>query len=71
MTEHVCKWEIRKRGLEPWPYYWFECIHCNVQLSGAKVLARLNEYDALKRENEGLNDKIAEFINGERVGTND
>ena len=50
MTEHVHEWEIRKRSLEPFPYYWFECKHCHRQLSGADVLARLNAAERLSAE---------------------
>ena len=49
------RWTIRKETLDPFPYWWFECEHCHIQLSGRDSTDILNAHASLTEKVERYN----------------
>jgi hypothetical protein len=60
MSEHEHVWRIRLASVDEYPYYWFECKDCGIQLSGKSVIEKLNEHAVLKRYANKLADGLPE-----------
>ena len=53
-TEHACEWE--------WQWCYIRCKHCKVTLHNQDAIARLNEYETLKKENEALGELLSPLV---------